>query len=129
MKTISELQTDIRQLRNALKKSADLVTAWIEGMACDAGNFDGGSAASCEHCQFRNFLNNLHDTLRKTTPPEDLIDWYEQAAGATENEQHDQHDQRSHEYEKRSTTRNIQRLYGDALAAPANNEPTQELPF
>jgi len=82
MKTITDLQADIRQLRDSVEASADLVASWLEGMGCDAGNFDGGSAWSCEHCQLREFLDKLHETLRKTVPPEDNIDWYKVAGGA-----------------------------------------------
>ena len=76
MKTIPELQRDVRRLRAAVESSADLVSTWLDGMACDAGNPDGGSAASCEHCQLRDFLDQLHAVLDATMPPEDQIDWY-----------------------------------------------------
>jgi hypothetical protein len=34
---------------------------------CDAGNWDGGSADTCEHCQTRRDLARLNALIAKTT--------------------------------------------------------------
>jgi hypothetical protein len=46
----------------ALKAEFDL-----DGMTCDAGNWDGGSTDTCEHCQTRRYLARLNALIAKAT--------------------------------------------------------------
>ena len=43
----------------------DRLESDLDGMGCDAGNFDGGSASSCEHCQLKAELDRVRAALDK----------------------------------------------------------------
>lgn len=41
-----------------------LDTTIADQLACDAGNFDGGSAANCEHCRMIGWLNRIDSLIQ-----------------------------------------------------------------
>ncbi len=55
----------INELINELSTVADWLETLISEMTCDAGNFDGGSAASCEHCQLTVWAKRLEALLQE----------------------------------------------------------------
>lgn len=59
--------TEKFHLREALERCADYIAAELDDMDCNAGNPDGGSNRTCEHCLTREFLNYLKDVLRGDT--------------------------------------------------------------
>lgn len=54
-----------------LNRCADGFMSLVDDMGCDAGNWDGGSAASCEHCQMVAFANEISRVLRLARPAQE----------------------------------------------------------
>ena len=48
-----------------LHRVSDYLTEITADMSCEAGNFDGGSAWTCEHCQMKEWLNRVDALLLK----------------------------------------------------------------
>lgn len=47
------LLSEVAALRETLRAAAEQFEALADEAGCEAGNWDGGSAATCEHCQLR----------------------------------------------------------------------------
>lgn len=53
------------EMFDELHHVADWLHGEIQEMTCDAGNFDGGSVANCEHCQMIGWINRIDAILAR----------------------------------------------------------------
>jgi hypothetical protein len=58
---MSDLEIELRHV-------ADWLHDEVRNMTCDAGNFDGGSTASCDHCQKIAWANRIEALLTRPGP-------------------------------------------------------------
>jgi len=53
----------VEAMVETLSGSLDAVWSLVDDTPCNAGNFDGGSTETCEHCAYRRWLETLRAAL------------------------------------------------------------------
>lgn len=62
-----DLLTALQETTAILKFHRDGFEDEADNLGCDAGNWDGGSASNCEHCQLRRAIEKIDEILSRAS--------------------------------------------------------------